>query len=83
MGTEKKRFERYEPSPAQAKKIEEVESAYKFVYTVLLGLRPEAGDKGLTLKYLGSSVDHLEDSLTKARMAILHNDNIKQEEEPK
>lgn len=77
MAEAKKRFERYEPTPAQAKKIEEVESAYKFVYTVLLGLRPEQA--ALSLKYLGSAVDHLEDSLTKARMAILYNDNIKEE----
>ena len=78
----KKRFERYEPTPAQAKKIEEVESAYKFVYTVLLGLRPQVqlGQGALALKYLGQSVDQLEDSLTKARMAILYNDNIKEEE---
>lgn len=79
MSETKKRFEHYEPNPAQAKRIEELQGAYKFVYMILQALRPDK-ENTLSLKYLNSAADHLEDSFTKAKMAVLYNDNIKAEE---
>lgn len=74
MPDPKKRFENYQPTPEQGEKIQEVDSTFKFAYTVLQKLRPEKADgNALALRYIGQAVDSLEEAWIKAKMAIIYN----------
>lgn len=79
MSDPKKRFETYEPTEAQAVKIEEVNSAYRFVNVLLQRIRPPK-DYPLALDYWSQAVRTLEDSVIKARMAVIYNDAIQKVE---
>lgn len=81
MAEPKKRFENYAPTPAQAKRIDEVNNAFKFLYTILQGLRPTEQGQVYATKYLNQAVDSLEDAWIKSKMSVIYNDTIKEETE--
>ena len=74
-------FEIYEPNTGQAKKIEEVQSAYKFLYQILRGLVPPK-EYPQSLDSLRKAISHLHDSWRDANQAIIFNDAIQKQEEP-